>query len=166
MSLRFQTFSSMARLVWYISLSFLSGFYLVFSDAIHSFSVSINHLLFFYISVFRFSSIYCLHVQYIHIFYWKHNWMCVLNITAGWNVFKKFLRTKLFLVKFETFPFQAFIFQAILPGILLPNLQSRHFPWPVIQKTTDFSERDNSSRRSLYADLKAAVQNVLQNRCS
>ena len=74
-------------------------------------------------------------------FYWKHNWMCVLNISVWWNVFEKFLRTKLFLVKFETFPFQAFIFQAILPGILLPNLQSRHFPWPVIQKTTDFSER-------------------------
>ena len=38
-SLRFQTCSSMARLVSCISLSFYSCFYLVFSDAIHCFSV-------------------------------------------------------------------------------------------------------------------------------
>ena len=59
----FQTCSSMVRLVSYISLSFQSCFYLVFFDAIHSFIVSINHLLCFYISVFWFSSIYCLHIN-------------------------------------------------------------------------------------------------------
>ena len=49
-----------------------------------------------------------------------------------WEVFEKFLRTKFFLVKLQTFSFQAFTFKAILPGILIPNSQTRHFPWSVI----------------------------------
>ena len=123
-------------------------FYLVFSDAIHSFSVFINHLLCFCISVFRFSS--------------KHLRMCVLNITVWQEVFEKFLPTKLFFVKFQTFSLQAFTF----PSSLIPNTQSRHFLWSPIQKTLEFRKGDNNSRWSPYADLEAAIQNILLNRCS
>ena len=62
MSLHFEMCSIMVRLVSDISLSFQPCFYIVFSDAIHSFSVSINHLLSSYISVFQFS-MYWLHVN-------------------------------------------------------------------------------------------------------
>ena len=84
-------------------------FYLVFSDAIHSFNVFINHLLCFQISVFRFSS--------------KKLKMYFLNITVWRKVFEKFLCTKLFFVKFQTFSLQAFTF----PLSLIPNTQTRHF---------------------------------------
>ena len=51
--------------------------------------VFINHVLCFYISVFWLSS--------------KQLRMCVLNKTVWREVFEKFLRTKSFLVKFQTF---------------------------------------------------------------
>ena len=50
--------------------------------------------------------------------------MCVLNITVWREVFEKFLRTKLFLVKFQTFSLQAFTFLLKL----IPNFQTRHLP--------------------------------------
>ena len=52
--------------------------------------------------------------------------------------FWEIVRTKLFLVKFQTFSFQAFTFLAILPGIPIPNSQTKHFPWTLIQKTLKF----------------------------
>ena len=54
--------------------------------------------------------------------------ICVVNITVWREVFGKFLRSKLVLVKFQTFSFQVFTFEAILPGILIPDSQTRHFP--------------------------------------
>ena len=44
-----------------------------------------------------------------------------MNIAVSGEAFEKFLCTKLFLVKFQTFSFQVFTFQAILPVILIPN---------------------------------------------
>ena len=41
--------------------------------------------------------------------------MCVLNITVWREVFEKFLRTKLFLVKFQTFSLQSFTFPITFP---------------------------------------------------
>ena len=46
--------------------------------------------------------------------------MCVLNITVWREVFEKFLRTKLFLVKFLTFPLQAITF-SIETNIKFPD---------------------------------------------
>ena len=43
------------------------------------------------------------------------------------------------------------------------KLQTRHF---LIKKTLAFCKGRNSSRRYVNADLQAAFQNVLQNRCS
>ena len=83
--------------------SYLDTFHAVY------FIVFINHLLCFYISVFRFS--------------FKQPRMCVLNITVWREVFEKFLRTKLFFVKFQTLSLQAFSFQSSL----IPNTQTRHF---------------------------------------
>ena len=108
----------------------------------------INHLLCFYISVFQFST--------------KQLRMCVLNITVRQEVFEKFLHTKLFFVKFQTFSLQAFTFALSL----IPNTQTRHFLWFTIEKTLKFRKGDNSSQWSLYADLQAAVQNILLNSCS
>ena len=93
-----------------------------------------NYLLCFYISPFRFPS--------------KQLRMCVLNITVWREVIVKFLRTKLFFVKFQTFSLQAFNF----PSSLIPNTQTRHFLWSPIQKAMKFRKGDNSSRWSLYAD--------------
>ena len=87
--------------------------------------------------------------------------ICAVNRNVWREVFEKFLRTKLFLVKFQTFPFQVFTFQEISPGILIPNSQTRHFSWSIIKKTMKFHKGHNSSRWSLYADLEAAVENVL-----
>ena len=83
--------------------------------------------------------------------------MCVLNITVWREVFEKFLRTKLFLVKFQTFSLQAFTFLLKL----IPNFQTRHLLWSLIQITLKFQKGDNSSWWSFYAD-----QNVLLNKCS
>ena len=93
-----------------------------------------NYLLCFYISPFRFPS--------------KQLRMCVLSITVWRQVIVKFLRTKLFFVKFQTFSLQAFNF----PSSLIPNTQTRHFLWSPIQKAMKFRKGDNSSRWSLYAD--------------
>ena len=122
--------------------SYLDTFHAVY------FIVFINHLLCFYISVFRLS--------------FKQPRMCVLNITVWREVFEKFLRTKLFFVKFQTLSLQAFSFQSSL----IPNTQTRHFLWSPIQKTLKFRKGDNSSRWSLYTDLEVAVQNILLNRLS
>ena len=84
--------------------------------------------------------------------------MYVLNITVSREVFEKFPCSKLFLVKFQTFPFQVSTFQAILPGILILNSQTRHFPWSVIQKALKFQIGNNSSRWSLYADSEIAFE--------
>ena len=92
--------------------------------------------------------------------------MCVVNISVWREIFEEFLSTKLFFIEFQTFPFQEFTYQAILPGIVIPNSQTKYFPLSVIQKTLKFQKGDKSSRWSLYANLEATVQNVLQNRPS
>ena len=48
--------------------------------------------------------------------------MCVLNITLWQEVFEKFLRTKLFLVKFQTFSLQEFTFLLKLCGSMQTNV--------------------------------------------
>ena len=63
--------------------------------------------------------------------------MCVLNITVWREVFEKFLRKKVFLVKFQTFSSQAFTFLLKL----VPNFQTKHLPWSLIQKNAEVSER-------------------------
>ena len=76
------------------------------------FSVFINHLLCFYISVFWFSSIYCLHVIISIFVVWDTTHQDVRSVhnclARNFWVFEKFLRTKSFLVKFQTFSLQAF----------------------------------------------------------
>ena len=169
MSLLFEACSSIVRLVSCISLSFWSRFYLIFSDAIHSFSGSINHLLCLYISVYMSfgSPLYIIFMSiYPYLLFETQIRMRVVDIAVREEAFEKFLYTKLFLVKFQTFSFQVFTFQTILPGILIPNLQTRHFLWYVIKKTLTFCKGRNSSRRYVYANLQAAFQNVLQNRRS
>ena len=123
-SLLFQACSSIVRLVSCISLSFWSRFYLIFSDAIHSFSGSINHLLCLYISVYMSfgSPLYIIFMSiYPYLLFETQIRMRVVNIAVNGEAFEKFPCTKLFLVKFQTFSFQVFTFQAILPVILIPN---------------------------------------------
>ena len=123
-SLLFQACSSIVRLVSCISLSFWPRFYLIFSDAIHSFSGSINHLLCLYISVYMSfgSPLYIIFMSiYPYLLFETQIRMHVVNIAVNGEAFEKFLCTKLFLVKFQTFSFQVFTFQAILPVILIPN---------------------------------------------
>ena len=95
--------------------------------------------------------------QYISIFVVLFIRMCVLNMAVWREVFEKFLRTKLFLVKFQTFSLQAFTFLLKLT----PNFQTSHLLSSLMQNTLTFRRGDNSSWWPFYAD-----QNVLLNRCS
>ena len=95
-----------------------------FFDVIHSFSMSLNHLLCFYISVFRFS-IYCLHVN-IYIFL---VWDTTQDVRSEHNCLSRsFWEISTYEMIFQTFSFQGFTFPANLPWILMPNSQTRHFP--------------------------------------
>ena len=89
-------------------------------------------------SVLRFSSIYCLHVNMSIFIVWE----TAQDVRSEYNClvksFWEISTYEIILGKFQTFSFQAFAFEEVLPGILIPNSQTRHFTWFVIQKTLDF----------------------------
>ena len=65
-------------------------------------------------------------------------------------------------IKIRTSTLQILTFQAMLRKILLSNSQNK----TLLKRTLKFRKEDNLSHWSHYADPEAAVQNVLQYRCS
>ena len=121
----------------------------------------INHLLCFYISVFRFSSICCLHVIISIFVVWdtihqdvrsKHNFL----VRSFWEI-----STYKIIVSKVSDLFCTSIYFSIEANTKFPDKAPS-----VIPNSKDTKFQKGGSRWSLHADLEAVVQNGLLSRCS